>query len=86
MAIFNVHMKRTQVYDFVIEAKDDDEALDVANEAIGDVDDYDLEDGGWSAESREIEDVVSADEERCKAIKYGNYVKTSDVFSDCEED
>ena len=82
MAMFNVQMTRTQVYDFVIEAKDDDEALDVAKEVIGDVDYYDLEDDGWSAESRDIPDDKVAQREKEEAIKMGNFVKTSDVFGE----
>ena len=82
MAIFNVQMSRTQVYEFVIEAKDQDEALDVANEAIEDVDHYDLGDDGWRAESMYIADDKVAQRWKEEAIKMGNFVKTSDVFSE----
>ena len=85
MAIFNVQMTRTQVYDFVIEAKDDDEALDVAKKAIGDVNDYDLEDDEWNAESRDIPDDKVAQKEKEEAIKMGNFVKTSDIFGEEDE-
>lgn len=82
MAIFNVQMSRTQSYEFVIEAKDEDEAFDVAYEAIEDVDDYDLENDGWSAESMYIADDKVAQRWKEEAIKMGNFVKTSDVFSE----
>ena len=82
MAIFNVQMSRTQVYEFVIEAKNHDEALDVANEAIEDVDHYDLDDDGWRAESMYIADDKVAQREKEEAIKMGIFVKTSDVFSE----
>lgn len=80
MALFNVQMSRTRSYEFVIEAKDEDEAFDVAYEAIEDVDDYDLENDGWSAESMYIADDKDAQRWKEEAIKMGNLVKTSDVF------
>ena len=82
MAIFNVQMSRTQSYEFVIEARDEDEALDVAYEAIEDVYHYDLEDDGWDAESMYIADDKVAQRWKEEAIKMGNFVETSDVFSE----
>ena len=77
MAIFNVQMSRTQGYEFVIEARDEDEALDVAYDAIEDV-----EDDGWSVESMYIVDDKVAQRRKEEAIRMGNFVKTSDVFSE----
>ena len=44
MPIFKVSMERIQGYDFIIQADDEDEALDVANQAIEDIDNYDHKD------------------------------------------
>lgn len=82
MPIFNVQMRRSQTYAFTIEAKDDDEALDVANEVIEEIENYDLNYDGWSAESHEIIDLQQAEKEKTYAIRDKTYVLASDVFTD----
>lgn len=81
MQIFKVQMKRTQVYDFAIEAVDEDEALDVANQAIEDVDSYDLEDNGWEAESREADKSETTDKYIEQAVKNGSYISANEFFN-----
>ena len=51
-------------------------------QAIEDVDHYDLNDDGWIAESMHIADDKVAQRWKEEAIKMGNFVKTSDVFSE----
>lgn len=81
MAIFKVSMERIQGYDFIIEAEDDDEALDVANNAIEDIDNYDLADDGWDANSHELDNTEVSQKEIELSIKENRFLNAEEFFN-----
>ena len=81
MPIFKVSMERIQGYDFIIQAEDEDEALDVANQAIEDIDNYDLKDDGWDANSHELDDSDISQKEIELSVKEDRFINAEDFFS-----
>ncbi len=81
MPIFKVSMERIQGYDFIIQADDEDEALDVANQAIEDIDNYDLKDDGWDANSHELDDSDISQKEIELSVKEDRFINAEDFFS-----
>ena len=81
MPIFKVSMERIQGYDFIIRADDEDEALDVANQAIEDIDNYDLKDDGWDANSHELDDSDISQKEIELSVKEDRFINAEDFFS-----
>ena len=81
MPIFKVSMERIQGYDFIIQAEDADEALDVANQAIEDIDNYDLKDDGWDANSHELDDSDISQKEIELSVKEDRFINAEDFFS-----
>ncbi len=81
MPIFKVSMERIQGYDFIIRADDEDEALDVANQAIEDIDNYDLKDDGWDTNSHELDDSDISQKEIELSVKEDRFINAEDFFS-----
>ena len=81
MPIFKVSMERIQAYDFIIQAEDDDEALDVANQAIEDIDNYDLNDDGWDANSQELDNSEVSQKEIELSVKENRFINAEEFFS-----
>lgn len=81
MPIFKVSMERIQAYDFIIQAEDDDEALDVANQAIEDIDNYDLNDDGWDENSQELDNSEVCQKEIELSVKENRFINAEEFFS-----
>ena len=81
MPIFKVSMERIQSYDFIIEAEDDDEALDVASLAIEDIDNYDLKDDGWDANSHDLDSSEVSQKEIDLSVKENRFINAEEFFS-----
>ncbi len=81
MPIFKVSMERIQGYDFIIEAEDDDEALEVASLAIDDIDSYDLKDDGWDANSQNLDSSEVSQKEIDLSVKENRFINAEEFFS-----
>lgn len=81
MPIFKVSMERIQGYDFIIQADDEDEALDVANQSIEDIDNYDLKDDGWDASSHELDSSEVSQKEIDFSVREDRFINAEDFFS-----
>lgn len=80
MAIFNIELTRVQTYNMVVEAKDEDEAIAVADNAIFYVDDYYIEDDGWNISSQEFDNSEISKKEIELSVKEGRFIDAEDFF------
>ncbi len=81
MPIFKVSMERIQAYDFIIQAEDEDEALEVASLAIDDIDSYDLEHDGWDANSQNLDSSEVSQKEIDLSVKENRFINAEEFFS-----
>ncbi len=81
MPIFKVSMERIQGYDFIIEAEDEDKALEIANYAIDDIDSYDLKDDGWDANSYELDSSEVSQKDIELSVKEDRFINAEEFFS-----